>query len=65
MCWALNHQNIIEIGQGHISLLKINNCEPNNAYTNIMPKMQLIYLLSLVFCNRITTSMVSAMVLLV
>jgi hypothetical protein len=20
MCWALNHQNIIEIAQGHISL---------------------------------------------
>jgi hypothetical protein len=23
MCWALNHQNIIEIAQGHISLSKV------------------------------------------
>jgi hypothetical protein len=25
MCWTLNHQNMIEMAQGHISLSKLNN----------------------------------------
>jgi hypothetical protein len=29
MCWALNHQNIIEIAQGHISLSEIYNLKDN------------------------------------
>jgi hypothetical protein len=33
MCWALNHQNIIEIAQGHISLSRLAKFEILN--TNI------------------------------
>jgi hypothetical protein len=33
MCWTLNHQNIIEMAQGHISLSLL----PLNAHTQITP----------------------------
>jgi hypothetical protein len=32
MCWALNHQNILEMAQGHISLLVPSSIDKQNMY---------------------------------
>jgi hypothetical protein len=34
MCWALNHQNIIEIAQGHISLSDLESLRKFNIKLN-------------------------------
>jgi hypothetical protein len=60
MCWALNHQNILEIAQGHISLsispflviyANTSKCNAKHA-TSIQIEAQIVFNLNLAYLDH-------------
>jgi hypothetical protein len=41
MCWTLNHQNIVEMAQGHISLSAISTAKASFNLNNLTNKTRL------------------------
>jgi hypothetical protein len=60
MCWALNHQNILEIAQGHISLsispflvIYANTSKSNAKHaTSIQIEAQIVFSLNLAYLDH-------------